>query len=336
MKRTIAFTVAILIGTASTAAAATSPSVKTGSASSIKQTSVVLNGTINPNGAKTTYWFEWGLTKSYGSTSAVHTLKAGTKAVSVHVTVSGLSPDVRYQFRLFAQNASGSSSGADHTFKTKGLPLPVAETEPASSITTNSAIISGVVDPNGESTPTEFAWGDSPTSLSTVPGPTVAATTPLQTIALPLTGLEDGTTFYYQVLVYRSGVGWLPTATAQFTTHPSSRPYASVDAITRPHQNRRTPFTFATGGHISGPFPAGAQCSGTVTLRYVAAGRTVRQRSIPVQPSCGFLTVTSFDHTFVTHRGGRRPRVQKLEILVSFRGNRYLAPKRHTDHTTMG
>jgi phosphodiesterase/alkaline phosphatase D-like protein len=336
VKRKIALTLTVLLGTATVAAAASSPAVKTGSATSIKDTSAVLNGTINPNGAKTTYWFEWGLTSSYGSISAVHTLNAGTKAVSVHVTAAGLSPDVHYHYRLFAQNSSGTSSGADHTFKTTGHPVPVAQTEPASSITTSSAIISGLVDPNGQSTPTEFQWGSSPSSLTnTVPGPTVAATTPLQTIATQLSLLAPGATFYYRVLVH-SVVGWLPAATLSFTTIPLSRPYASLHVATAPRRDSHKPFTFTTYGSISGPYPANAQCTGTVAIRYFAAGRQIKLRFATVQPNCTFVEQTTISHTHAAHRGAPRPRVQQLQLHINFRGNSYLAPKRHDESVTMG
>lgn len=335
--RKIVLTLAVLAVTASAALAASSPSVKTGSATNLKETSAVLNGTINPNGSATKYWFEFGLTSAYGSISSVHGLKAGTTAVSVHVTASGLSPDVTYHYRLFAQNGSGTSSGADRTFKTTGHPLPVAETEPASSITTSGATIVGVVDPNGVSTPTEFEWGTSSSSPSnTVPGPTVASTTPLQTVSTPLSGLAAGSTFYYRVLVFRGVVGWIPASTLSFTTHPLSRPYAGLHASTSPHHSRHKPFTLTTSGSISGPFPAGAECTGTIKLRYFAAGRKVKEESASVQPNCTFSELATFDHTFAPHPHAPRPGVQTVQIQIRYGGSSYLAGKQHTQSVTIG
>jgi hypothetical protein len=337
MTRKIVLALAILAGTASTAVAASSPSVKTGSATSVKETSAVLNGSINPNGATTKYWFEWGLSSSYGSTTAVHTLKAGIKAVSVHLTANGLSPDVTYHYRLFAQNGSGTASGSDRTFKTTGHPLPVAETQPASSITTGSAIISGLVDPNGVNTPTEFQWGTSSASLTnTVSGPTVPSNTPLQTVSSQLSGLAPGSTFYYRVLVYRSVAGWIPASTLSFTTFPLSRPYAGLHASTSPHHAHNKPFSFTTTGSISGPFPAGAQCNGTVALRYFAAGRQIKARYATVQPNCTFSWRVLIFHTFASHHNGPRPRLQSVQIQIRYRGNNYLAPKMHTQSVVIG
>jgi hypothetical protein len=336
MTRKVLLALAILAGTASVAVAASSPSVKTGSATNIKATSAVLNGTINPNGSATKYWFQWGLTTAYGSTSAVHGLGSGTTAVSVHLTASGLTPDVKYHFRLVAQNAAGTSTGADHTFKTTGHPLPVAETQPATGITTTGATISGIVDPNGQSTPTRFEWGTSPSSLTnTVSGPTVPASTPLQTVSTALTGLAPGSTFYYRVSVFRSPVGWIPAATASFTTLPASRPFAGLHAHTSPHRDRHRPFTYTTTGSISGPFPAAAQCTGVVGLHYIAGGRQRKVRFASIQPDCTFSYTVTIFHTFAPHHGASRPSQQTLHIQIRFRGNGYLAQKQHTESVMM-
>lgn len=335
MTRKIVLALAVLAGTASVAVAASSPSVKTGAATNIKQTSAVLNGTVNPNGSATKYWFQWGLSTTYGSTTAVHSLKAGTNAVSVHLTASGLSPDVKYHYRLVAQNASGLTAGADRTFKTTGHPLPVAETQPATGITFSSATINGLVDPNGQSTPTEFQYGATPTLTTTVPGPTVPGSTPLQAVSTQLTGLADAHTFYYRVLVFRASVGWIPGPILTFTTLPFTKSNPGLHAHTSPHRDRKKPFMYRTSGSISGPFPANAQCSGTVALRYFAGGRQRKARFVPVQSNCTFSQTVIIFHTFASHHGGPRPSSQTLKIEIHFRGNGYLAPKSRTESVVM-
>src|SRR5205823_11629010 len=54
------------------ATAASSPSVATGSTTKTTTTTSVLEGVVNPNGSATTYYFQWGLTNSYGVMSASH------------------------------------------------------------------------------------------------------------------------------------------------------------------------------------------------------------------------------------------------------------------------
>jgi hypothetical protein len=96
-----------------------SPIVKTGQASDIEVGTAVLNGSINPNGAATTYWFEYGTTKAYGSQTIAQSLLAGNHTVAVSAKVTGLAPDTVYHFRLVAFNSGGSAAGVDHKFSTE-------------------------------------------------------------------------------------------------------------------------------------------------------------------------------------------------------------------------
>jgi hypothetical protein len=85
------------------------PSVAILPVSSITSTGAVLNGTINPNGLQSRFWFEWGQTPSLGSTSQIRILLAGTTTVTtnVPVTASQLVANTPYYFRLVATNAMG-------------------------------------------------------------------------------------------------------------------------------------------------------------------------------------------------------------------------------------
>lgn len=94
------------------------PKVTTGSASSVTLNSATLNGTVNPNGESTTYFFEYGTDTSYGSTTSASSAGSGTSAVSVNASISGLTSDTTYHYRLVATNSDGTSYGDDRTFKT--------------------------------------------------------------------------------------------------------------------------------------------------------------------------------------------------------------------------
>jgi len=77
MKRTLAMLVpaavaSVTLAVAAIAAAASSPAVTTGTHSGVTDRSAVLQGTVNPNGGATTYFFEWGLTSAYGLGSVAH------------------------------------------------------------------------------------------------------------------------------------------------------------------------------------------------------------------------------------------------------------------------
>src|SRR5205085_8732120 len=51
---------ALLAGSPPPPPPAAAPSVATGAATGVGRTSATLNGTVDPNGQVTTYWFDWG------------------------------------------------------------------------------------------------------------------------------------------------------------------------------------------------------------------------------------------------------------------------------------
>ena len=94
------------------------PGVMTSAASAVAGGAVELLGTVEPNGAATTYHFEYGTTGSYGSTTGVMSAGGGSTPGPVSEVVWGLAPGSLYHFRLVATNAGGTSYGADRTFVT--------------------------------------------------------------------------------------------------------------------------------------------------------------------------------------------------------------------------
>ena len=79
-------------------------------------------GTVDPEGAATTYRFEYGTTTSYGSKWPTKEGSAGSGLgnVSVSTQPSDLSPETTYHYRLVATNSKGSTYGEDETFATIG------------------------------------------------------------------------------------------------------------------------------------------------------------------------------------------------------------------------
>jgi len=96
----------------------TLPTVATTSTTSVTSASATLNGTVNPNGEATTYYFEYGVETSYGSTTLSSSAGSGTSAVSVIAAISELLSDTTYHYRLVATNSEGTSYGDDKTFST--------------------------------------------------------------------------------------------------------------------------------------------------------------------------------------------------------------------------
>ena len=90
------------------------PRVSTGGVSDVKGTSAALDGSVDPRNLATTYYFQYGATAAYGSQTAAASLAAGSVAVRVSQTVSGLQAGDHY--RLVATNSEGTVDGSDRTF----------------------------------------------------------------------------------------------------------------------------------------------------------------------------------------------------------------------------
>jgi hypothetical protein len=93
------------------------PRATTKAASFHGRGSASLNGYVNPNDLATTYYFEWGLTTAYGSTTESQGITEGTSDLPVKADLYGLNPDAIYHFRLVAINSAGTGYGADQTFR---------------------------------------------------------------------------------------------------------------------------------------------------------------------------------------------------------------------------
>ena len=95
------------------------PVVVTGAAAGITTSTATLTGTVNPNGAVTVAYFEYGLSISYSSTASV-TLAPdnGTTAQAVSAMLAGLQPGTTYHYRLTATNSNGTGCGDATTFTT--------------------------------------------------------------------------------------------------------------------------------------------------------------------------------------------------------------------------
>jgi hypothetical protein len=93
------------------------PRVSTGGVGHLHGTSGVLQGTVNPRGLETTYFFQYGPTTAYGSKTPTAAVGKGTVAVKVGQTVASLQPG--YHYRVVASNSAGTTPGRDRTFTTK-------------------------------------------------------------------------------------------------------------------------------------------------------------------------------------------------------------------------
>ncbi len=179
------------------------PTATTTAATAETGTTATLNGTVNPEGAPTKYWFEYGTTESYGTETAHEPAGEGTTATAVHAPIAQLEPDTEYHFRTRAANTLGQkATGADETFTTTGTP-PAINDEATSDVTSHTATLTATINPENQQTSYHFEYatnaaltGASTTSETTVP----AAYEEERAGPAELTGLTAATTYYYRLV----------------------------------------------------------------------------------------------------------------------------------------
>ena len=100
------------------ASASGPPSVETKAALGITETYATLHGTVNPNGAETKYYFEYGTSESYGSETGEASAGSGTSSVEESALITGLKSVTWYYFRIVARNSFGTTHGVGKPFRT--------------------------------------------------------------------------------------------------------------------------------------------------------------------------------------------------------------------------
>jgi hypothetical protein len=207
------------------------PTVTTTPASTIEATEATLNGTINPEGVagSTSYHFEYGPETSYGTSTPETATAGGSSNLPATATITGLAPGSTYHYRLVGSNTSGSSYGADETLTTAAAAPAVDVQGPpvASAITTESATLNDVVNPNGADTTYHYEYGTTLGYGTSSPNGNAGSTTGETQATSTITGLQPGTTYHLRITA-ENGVGTPVQGTdATFTTAPATPPTAS-------------------------------------------------------------------------------------------------------------
>jgi len=177
------------------------PSVTTLEANSIRETTVILNGLVNPKGHKASYYFEYGPTKDYGATTTSMDAGSGNSEINVSVDLTGLNGETIYHFRLVATNSYGTSYGNDITFTT---PNGIATTLEASSIGVITATLNGLVNPHGINAIYYFEYGTTNNYGSTTAVMDASSGEDEVAVSTDLKGLAGETTYHFRLVVTRS------------------------------------------------------------------------------------------------------------------------------------
>lgn len=257
------------------------PTVASGEATGVTATTARITGVLDGMDAETHYFFDYGLTASYGASipenAPSQAESAGTVSTDTNETaeLTGLTPNTTYHFQLVVFNAASCSRflpgfpincqppediayGQDREFTT--LPLaPGVTTDPAASVTSAAAQLTGRVVPQGATTSYHFEYGtstsygrDAPTTEGAV-GPTNEA----EEVTATLENLQPSTTYHFRLIATNHG-GTTPGADETLTTNPAGEPGTSVPAgyaLTGTSPPSRPAATYPSVGALS-PIPA--------------------------------------------------------------------------------
>lgn len=182
-----------------------SPTAVLISSVSPSDTTAVVNGTVNPKGAFTSYWYEYGTTVSLGNKTANQIVGSGFVVIQAPGYITNLVKNTTYYFRLVAENQHGKVASGQLTFKTtEGNPPPVGsapttKTIAADNISRTTANIKGEIIPNQNATQYWFEYGKS-AELGNVSAFTNAGNGNVKIpVSISLSDLEPQTTYYFRI-----------------------------------------------------------------------------------------------------------------------------------------
>jgi phosphodiesterase/alkaline phosphatase D-like protein len=196
------------------------PTVVTKDAPIISANTAVLTGEVNPNGAQTDYWYEYGKSSSLGSFTSPQLLGAGNMSFSAPGTLMGLTPSTTYYFRLMAENQNGKVNGATQSFTTLAISttttptpspsptptpapitfvLPKIVTTNAGNISTTTAILNGEINPQGIATVYWYEYGKTFGLGQATPVSSIDQVKANIDVTATLSGLDMGSTYYYRL-----------------------------------------------------------------------------------------------------------------------------------------
>jgi len=211
----LALLLAATAGAATKAVQALAPTVTTAPASEIGPFKAQLNGTVNPNGLDTTWYFEFGKTTAYGSKTPVHGAGSGTAPRAESSLQQGLEAGTTYHFRIVASSSAGTVVSPDRTFVTDAP--PTVKTGAASAVSATSATVSGTINPHGRGSTYWFDYGTTSKYAWRTPAQDGGSGTTDKPVTFSIGGLSPGRAYHYR-LVGRSDAGTVYGADAHFAT----------------------------------------------------------------------------------------------------------------------
>jgi hypothetical protein len=181
--------------------------------------SASISALINPRGAPSVYWIEYGTTQSYGS-STLQSASVGDDETGHAVTtdLTGLTPGTTYHYRVVASNFGGATSSANQTVNTPAA--PVIESVSSSGIGHTAATLEARINPGFRPTTYRFEYGLTSAYGASTPETGLGAADNVPQLATAGVGsLRPGVIYHYRV-VATNAEGIVAGADQSLTTVP--------------------------------------------------------------------------------------------------------------------
>ena len=182
-----------------------SPAIKgltTLPATDIDTDSATLNGSLDPDGFATTYYFEWGKTTDYGQQQPIapgDPVGPAAGTIPVDQPLDNLESGITYHYRIIATNVEGTTVGADQSFVTRQAPS--INSFSSDNVTATSADLIATINPNGYDTTYYFEYGTTIDygNKAPVPDGFIAAGNISKPVTVPISGLS-GVTYHFRLI----------------------------------------------------------------------------------------------------------------------------------------
>lgn len=209
------------------------PTVVTDSGATPSNSTAVVTGKVTPNGAPTTYWYEYGETTALGARTTAHSIGSGWTAIPSPGYITGLRANTLYYFRLSAQNSFGTVNGSIYNFSTNSNPPPTGNppavsANAATDVERTTATLNARVNPRGSQTTYWFEFGTDANFGSITSFQSAGNGTALTGVSASLSGLSPATKYFFRVNA-QNQFGTVNGPTQNFTT---KGPAAAAPAAT--------------------------------------------------------------------------------------------------------
>lgn len=181
------------------------PSAVTNSSVAPSESTAVVSGTVTPNGAFTSYWYEYGMTTTFGNKTTNQGVGSGYATITAPNYITGLAKDTTYYFRLVAENQFGRVAGTQYAFHTPlNTPPPVGsaplvKTVAAGGVSRTTANLNGEVTPNKSPTQYWFEYGKTSDLGQTSAFTSVGDGSAKVLASISLANLDPQTTYYFRL-----------------------------------------------------------------------------------------------------------------------------------------